>query len=148
MAQEQLAYPFQGGKDIMTRFFKENVIVSPEIIQKRATGLVIFKFTADEKGKITKMIIYYADDSILAEPVINAIKKSNRKWVIPNYEKFHDYIIPFQFSFNPPAADSINVEKPFYDAYRNRAPITTSNQVPLDLATLLPAVIVKYDITQ
>jgi len=147
MAQEQLSFPFQGGKEVMTRFFRDNVVVSPEIIQKRAVGMVIFKFTADTKGKITKMIIYYADDTILAGPVADAIKKSNHKWIIPDYEKSHDYIIPFSFSFNTPVADTVEMEKPFYDGYRSRKPITTNNQVPLDLATLLPPVIVKYDIT-
>jgi hypothetical protein len=60
MAQEQLMFPFQGGNQIMTRFFKDSIIVSPEIIQKKATGVAIFKFTADEKGNIKKIIIYYS----------------------------------------------------------------------------------------
>jgi len=148
VAQQQLSFPFQGGKEVMTKFFKDNVVVSPEIIQKRAVGIVIFKFTADIKGKITKMVIYYADDAVFAEPVADAIKKSNHKWVIPDYEKSHDYIIPFSFSFNTPVADTVEMEKPFFDGYRSRKPITTNNQVPLDLATLLPPVIVKYDITR
>lgn len=147
MAQEQLAFPFQGGKTIMARFFKENVIVSPEIMQKRATGLVLFKFTADENGKITKMIIYYADDAILAGPVISALRKSNHKWIIPDHEKYHDFIIPFSFNLNTVKADSLGIEKPFFDAYRNRQPVLTDEQVPLGLATLLPAVIINYDLT-
>jgi len=147
MAQEELSFPFQGGKNIMNRFFKENLIVTPEIIKKRATGLVLFKFTADENGKLTKMIIYYADDKILAGPVVEAMKKSNRKWVIPNHEQLHDYIIPFSFNINTPVPDSLHIEKSLYNGYLNRAPITTTNQVPLDMATLLPAVMVNYDIT-
>jgi hypothetical protein len=146
LAQEQLAFPFQGGKIVMTAFFKENVVVSPEIIQKKATGMVLFKFTADEKGKITKMIVYYADDAILAAPVIDALKKSNRKWIIPDHEKYHDFIIPFSFSLNALKAGSPAMEKPFMDAYRNRQPVLTVDQVPLGEATLLPAIIINYDV--
>ena len=130
----------------MNRFFEKNLIVTPEIIQKRATGLVLFKFTADERGRITKMIIYYADDSILAIPVVDALKKSNKKWIIPDHEKLHDFIIPFSFNINNLRADSLAEIKPFINGIRNRKPITTTNEVPLDLATLLPVVNVNYDI--
>lgn len=148
LAQETLSFPFQGGKDIMTRFFKDSLTVSPEIIQKKASGSVIFKFTADLRGRISKIIIYYADDAILAPPVIEALKKSNHKWIIPDHEKFHDFIIPFSFSFNTPAAANHALQASVYDYYRNRKPVVTDNQVPLDMATLLPTVMVKYDITR
>jgi hypothetical protein len=146
MAQEQLAFPFQGGKDVMTSFFKDSLTVSPDIIQKKATGVVIFKFTADQKGGITKLIVYYADDALLIPPVIEALKKSNHKWIIPDHEKFHDFILPFSLNFNPPATPVKGLNKALYDNYRSRKPIFTSNQVPLDMATLLPTVVVNYDI--
>jgi hypothetical protein len=148
LAQEQLSFPFQGGRDIMTRFFKDSLTVSPEIIQKKASGLVIFKFTADLQGRISKIIIYYADDAILAAPVIDALKRSNHKWIIPDHEKFHDFIIPFSFSFNTPATETRALQTAVYNYYRNRKPLVTNNQVPLDMATLLPTVTVKYDITR
>src|SRR5271165_4579486 len=101
MAQEQLSFPFQGGKEAMDHFFRDSLTVSQEIIQKKAVGTTVFKFTADEKGAITKIIVYYADDLVLAQPVIDALKKSNHKWIIPDREKAHDFIITFAFSFNP-----------------------------------------------
>jgi hypothetical protein len=146
MAQENLAFPFQGGKGVMSAFFRDSLTVSPEIELKKATGLVVFKFTADEMGRITKMVIYYADDAVLASPVIDALKKSNHKWIIPNHEKFHDFIIPFSFSFNPPALSIKGLQKAVYDYNTNRKPIFSTDQVPLDMATLLPTVMIKYDI--
>ena len=147
IAQEELAFPFQGGKDIMTRFFKDSLIVSPEIIRQRATGVVVFKFTADEMGRISRLIVYYADDQLLVGPVIDALKKSNRKWIIPNHEKLHDFIIPFAFNFSPPPNGNAELEKAMFDSYRNRRPISATNQVPIDMATLLPTIMVNYDIT-
>lgn len=148
LAQEQLSFPFQGGKDIMARFFKDSLTVSPEIVQKKASGSVIFKFTADIQGRISKIIIYYADDPILAGPAIEALKRSNHKWIIPDHEKFHDFIIPFSFSFNIPATANRALQAALYDYYRNRKPVITENQVPLGMATLLPTVVVKYDIAR
>jgi len=146
MAQQQLSFPFQGGSKIMTRFFKDSLIVSPEIMKSRAAGVVIFKFTADDKGSIKKLVVYYADDAILVPPVIEALRKSNHKWIIPDNEKVHDFIIPFTISFTPPASGSAAEQKGFYNYYQNRKPILTLNQVPLDMATLLPAVIVNYEL--
>jgi hypothetical protein len=146
MAQEKLSFPFQGGKDVMNAFFRDSLTVSREIAKKKAIGLVVFKFTADTKGHISKMVIYYADDVALASPVINALKKSNFKWVIPDHEKFHDFIIPFAFSFNKPALSNRDLQKAVYDNYTNRKPIFSTDQVPLDMATLLPTVMIKYDI--
>jgi len=148
LAQEQLSFPFQGGKDIMTGFFRDSLTVSPEIVHKHATGSVIFKFTADVQGRISKIIVYYADDAALVAPVIDALKRSDHKWIIPDHEKFHDFIIPFSFSFNVPAAEGQRLQAAIYDYVRNRKPVITENQVPLDRATLLPTVMVKYDITR
>lgn len=148
MAQQQLAFPFQGGKDVMTQFFQDSVIVSQDIVRHRASGVVIFKFTADEQGRISKIIIYYADDQVLAEPAIDALKRSNRKWIVPNHEKFHDFIIPFAFNFNTPPAEDPELQKEVYNYNRSRRPIAATNQVPLDMATLLPTVIIKYDIVE
>jgi hypothetical protein len=148
MAQEQLLFPFQGGKEGMDKFFKDSLTVSPEIIQKKAIGTAVFKFTADEKGAISKIIVYYADDAILAPTIIDALRKSNHKWIIPDREKTHDFIITFAFSFNPPATDSGDLQKTVYDNYRTRNPITSTNQVPLNEATLLPNVVVNYDVAQ
>ena len=148
MAQEQLSFPFQGGKEGMDKFFKDSLTVSPEIIQKKAIGTAVFKFTADQKGAISKIIVYYADDAVLAPTIIDALKKSNHKWIIPDREKTHDFIITFAFGFNATAADNGDLQKTVYDNYRTRKPITSTNQVPLNEATLLPNVVVNYDVGQ
>src|SRR5665213_527245 len=111
MAHEQLSFPFQGGKEGMDKFFNDSLTVSQEIIQKKAIGTAVFKFTANEKGVISKIIVYYADDAILAPTIIDALKKSNHKWIIPDREKTHDFIITFAFSFNAPATDSADLQK-------------------------------------
>jgi hypothetical protein len=144
-AQETIPFPFQGGVSVMNRFFKDSVQVTNDIIQKKASGVVIFKFTADLSGVIKKIIIYYADDYSLTPPLIEALKKSNHKWVIPDHEKLHDFIIQFSINFNPPANDR-GVAADFYKFYSQRRPILSTNQVPLDDATLLPTVAVSYDL--
>ena len=146
MAQAQLAFPFQGGKDIMTRFFKDSLTVSNDIIKKRATGMAIFKFTADEQGAISKVVIYYADDLLLTPPIIAALKKSNRKWIIPDHEKFHDFLIPFSVRFNPPILNNAEVQKSSYDFYKNSKRFMSTDQIPLNEATLLPAIVINYDL--
>ena len=148
MAQQQLAFPFQGGKDVMIRFFKDSLVVSPQLIQRKATGTAVFKFTADEKGIIKKVIIYYADDITLTQPIIEALKKSNRKWIIPDHEKVHDFIIPFTINFNPPSIPTAALQKAVYNFQSHRKPVLSFDQVPLDLATLLPTITVNYDLTQ
>jgi len=148
MAQEQLAFPFQGGSTVMTQFFKDSLKVSPEIIKSKATGTVVFKFTADEKGTIKKLVIYYADDAILALPMVEALKKSNHKWIIPDHEKFHDFILSFSIGFTPPEKGEALAQKAFYNSYVRRKPILSSNQVPLDNVTLLPTVVVNYKIDE
>lgn len=148
MAQQQLAFPFQGGSQAMTQFFKDSLTVSPEIVKSKANGTVIFKFTADEKGTIKKLVIYYADDAILAPPMITALKKSNHKWVVPDNEKFHDFILSFTIGFTPPATGTPSPQKALYNFYQKRKPILSTNQVPLDNVTLLPTVTVNYKIDE
>lgn len=145
-AQEELAFPFQGGSAIMTRFFTDSLKVSPEIVAKKATGMAVFKFTADVSGNISKIVIYYADDYLLTLPVIEALKKSSKKWIIPNKEKFHDFIIPFSINFNKPTTGVADVQKAAYAFYKVRKPIIAKDQIPLNAATLLPTVVVQYDI--
>ena len=147
-AQETLAFPFQGGKEVMAKFFKDSLVVSPQLIAKKATGTAVFKFTADEKGTIKKIIIYYADDIMLTPPIIEALKRSNHKWVIPDHEKLHDFIIPFNVSFNTPAISNTALQKAVYNYNTHKKPVITTDQVPLDMATLLPTVSVNYDILQ
>jgi len=146
MAQEQLAFPFQGGKDVMTQFFKDSLSVSQDIIQKKETGTVVIKFSARQNGVISKIVVYYADDAILVQPVIDALRKTTRKWIISSNERIHDFIIPFVFSFNPPETAGSDLQKTVYDNYRTRKPILSKDQVPLDETTLLPPVPVSYDL--
>jgi hypothetical protein len=154
-AQEQLAFPFKDGKEAMAQFFKDSLEVSPEIIQKRAVGTAFFKFTSDDKGNISKIIVYYADDAIFVEPIVDALKKSNHQWVLPKREKTHDFILPFIFSFTPPKStnpkqktSTLKVQKKLYSNYLAHSPIMAADQVPLGESTLLPPVLVIYDITQ
>lgn len=145
-AQEDLAFPFQGGAPVMNKFFRDSVTVGSDIITKKAAGVAVIKFTADVNGNIQKLVIYYADDYLLTLPAIAALKKSTKKWIIPNKEKFHDFIIPFSFNFNDPATGLPEIQKAAYDFYKNRRPIIANDQIPLNAATLLPTVVVKYDI--
>ncbi len=148
LAQQELAFPFQGGNKIMTQFFKDSIIVSPAIIKSRANGNVVFKFTADDKGIIKKLVIAYADDAVLAPPLIEALKKSSYKWVIPDHEKSHDFIITFAVGFTPPLTTTPVLQKALYNFYTKRKPIISVNQVPLDNATLLPTILVNYKIEE
>ncbi len=145
MAQP-IAFPFKGGRDAMIQFFKDSLLVSDDIILKKATGTVVFKFTANTQGAISKIIVYYAEDAVLAPPVIEALKKSSRHWMIPVHEMTHDFIIPFSFGFNPPTSETAELHKIVYDNYRNRLPIAATDQVPLNDSTLLPIVQINYDI--
>lgn len=148
MAQEQLAFPFQGGKDIMTRFFTENIIVPKDVVKKRVNGTAIFKFTADENGALSKIVLYYADDLALTPFIIEALKKSSSKWIIPNREKVHDFILPFSIRHNTPVTGLAEVQKTHYDFYKNAKPFVSADQIPLNEASLLPAIVINYDTAQ
>ena len=144
-AQEgNLAFPFQGGSPIMTRFFKDSLQVGTDVVNKKATGTAVIKFTADLSGNISRIVIYYADDYILAVPIIEALKKSTKKWIIPNKEKYHDFILPFSIAYLYPSSGQAEVQKAAYEFYVQRRPIISKDQIPLNSATLLPTVIVEY----
>ncbi|OKS89179.1 hypothetical protein [Mucilaginibacter polytrichastri] len=148
MAQKELAFPFQGGQQVMTSFFKTNFTPSADLKQHNAAGVVILKFTADEKGAIKKIIVYYADDFSLAQPAADLLKKSDHKWIVPDGEKLHDFILPISISFNEPVTGAAVVQKTFSAYYNKRSPVLTNNQIPLDMATLLPTITLKYDVGQ
>ena len=148
MAQQELAFPFQGGKQIMMQYFKDNVTIPAELIKQQANGVAVFKFTADQQGNIQKIIVYYADDVSLTPPIIEALKKSARKWIIPDKEKVHDFILPFTIKFNSPAMETVALDKSAYAYYNKRQPVMAFNQIPIDMATLLPAVVINYDLNQ
>jgi len=148
MAQEQLSFPFQGGKEIMTRFFTENLRVPKDAVKKRVAGTAVFKFTADENGTLSKIVIYYADDLALTPFIVEALKKSSSKWIIPNKEKFHDFILPFSIRHNTPVTGVAEVQKSHYDFYKNSKPFVSTDQIPLNEASLLPTIIVNYDVAQ
>lgn len=130
----------------MDRFFKDSLTVSPDIIEKRATGTVTFKFSADQSGIVKNILIYYADDILLTPPLIEALRKSSRKWIIPDNEKLHDFIITFSVNFHPPATGNTPVAIAGYRYYKQRSPIVAADQIPVGSSTMLPPVIVNYDI--
>lgn len=146
MAQQDLAFPFQGGQPIFNKFFKDSLIVSKDIIRKRATGMAIFKFTADDSGKLSKIVVYYADDLLLTPPIIEALKRSSKKWIIPDKEKFHDFIIPFSIRLNTSSTASAEVQKTHFDTYKSNKPLISADQIPLNEASLLPTIVVNYDV--
>jgi hypothetical protein len=148
VAQKKTPFPFKGGREHMTNFFKDSLIVPQSIIDKKAYGIVVFKFTADPLGRVSKMMVYYADDLILVQPAVDAIKRSNRRWTIPAGEMSNDYMITFSFNFNPPAAPSADLQGAIYDYNINRRPIPFTNESLLDNCILLPTVVVNYDIPQ
>lgn len=143
-ANKQLPVPFKGGNEAMMQFFKDSLKITPAISKAKATGLTIFKFTADTKGNITKMVVYYADDYLLTQPVIEALKKTSGKWVIPDHYQFYDFVIPFSINLTATAKNKLANQKAMYDYYQNRKPILSYDQVPLNTATLLPAVVINY----
>jgi hypothetical protein len=148
MAQKKSPFPFRGGKEHMLEFLKDSLVVSPQIMKEKATGTVTFKFTSDQLGNVTKMVLYYADDAVLVQPVIDILKKSNRKWVLPDDVKVNDYLITFTFNFNPPATPNRELQKEVYNYISNRKPIIFANQAVLDLTTLLPTIVINYDLPQ
>lgn len=146
MAQEGVTFPFQGGSRVMTQFFKDSLKISREIKHIKASGVVVFKFTADDNGVVRKIVIYYADDANLAPPAIEALRKSSHKWIIPEHEKLHDFIIPFLIRIDPSEALDRETQNSIYDFYSKRKPIVARDQMPLDMTTLLPTIVVNYDL--
>lgn len=132
----------------MTNFFKDSVIVSQDIIQRKATGLVTLKFSADPLGRVSKIVVCYADDISLAQSAIDALKRSGGHWDIPVHFKSYDYLITFSFNFSPPASPGADLENAVYDFAIYRKPVLTTNQLPLGAVTLLPTIAVNYDIPQ
>jgi hypothetical protein len=144
-AQQGMAFPFQGGKDVMMDYFKKSVIIPDEVMKRKATGTAVLKFTADEKGAIQKIVVYYADDYLITIPFIDALKKSDRKWIIPNDEKLHDFVISFTVNLTMPEGKaSASLQKQVYESYKQRRPVFATNPVPLGVASLLPAIITTY----
>lgn len=143
MAQAQLEFPFQGGKEVMLDFFEKNVAVSDYLKQHAANGLVVMKFTSDQQGSIIKLVVYYADDVKLTQPVISALKATNGRWIVPANEKTCDFVIPFTFK---PNTTKPATAKTMFQFYTSRAPIVATDQIPLNTVTLLPAVQVLYDL--
>jgi len=145
-AQQGMAFPFQGGKDVMMDFFKKNVTIPDELKKRKATGTAVLKFTADQKGAIQKVVVYYADDYIITIPFIEALKKSDHKWIIPDDEKLHDFLISFTVNLEMPAGKaSAATQKQVFDSYRQRKPVWAVNPIPLDMTTLLPGIITTYN---
>jgi hypothetical protein len=141
MAQTEMDFPFQGGSKVMADYFNNNVVVTDLIKQRAASGVVVMKFTSDEKGSIIKMVVYYADDASLTEPVIKAMKGTNGKWIVPDKQKSYDFLIPFSISMDAPNAKA---NKAMLQFYNSRSPIVATDQIPLNLVSLLPAVQIKY----
>ncbi len=132
----------------MMNFFKDSLIVPQHLIDRRATGVVVFKFSADALGRVSKIVLYYADDAVLAQPAADALKLSSGKWDIPVGTASNDYLITFSFSFIPPAAAGVDLVNAVYDYTVNHKPITFPNQFLADYCILLPTVTVNYDIPQ
>ncbi|QKJ31856.1 hypothetical protein HQ865_19510 [Mucilaginibacter mali] len=141
MAQAEMDFPFQGGNKVMTDYFTANVIPTAAIKYRAASGTVVMKFTADEKGSIIKMVVYYADDASLAEPIIKALKGTNGKWIIPDKQKTYDFLIPFSISIDAPTTKA---SKAMLQFYNSRSPIIATDQIPLNLVSLLPTIQIKY----
>lgn len=143
--RKELPAPFKGGIDTMFRFFKDNFTVSPQIIKAKASGLAIFKLTADNKGMITSIVVYYADDYLLTQPAIDALRRTNGKWVIPGEVRSYDFIVQFSINYKPLTAIRPAALKSILDYYQHHTPINATDQVPLNYATLLPTIIVNYE---
>jgi hypothetical protein len=144
MAQAEMDFPFQGGSRVMADYFTNHVVITDLIKQRAASGVVVMKFTSDEKGSIIKMVVYYADDVSLTEPVIAALKGTAGKWIVPVKQKFYDFLIPFSINIDAPTAKA---NKAMLAYYNNRTPIVANDQIPLNLVSLLPTVQIKYTYT-
>jgi hypothetical protein len=145
-AQDQSPFPFKAGSEAMAKFFKDSVSLSPDLQAKRANGTVVIKFSADANGAISRIIVYYADDIILAQPIIEALRKSANQWVIPGNRMRCDFEISFTIGFNLPASPSPELKDQLYAFYADRRHITANNEIPLGQVTLLPNVMLTYEI--
>jgi len=141
MAQAEMDFPFQGGSRVLADYFTNNIAVTDLIKEKAASGVVVMKFTADEKGSIIKMVVYYADDVILTQPIIAALKGTDGKWIVPAKQKFYDFLIPFAINIDQPTTKATKAMLAYYNS---RNPIVATDQIPLNLVSLLPTVQVKY----
>jgi len=143
-AKFELPVPFKGGIDSMQLFFKDHFFVTPQIKQAKASGLAIFKITVEVKGMIESIVVYYADDVQLTQPAIDALKRTNGKWVIPKSVKAYDFIIPFAINYKPEGGLKPAAMKAILDYYEHRKPLTAPDQVPLNYATMLPTINIDY----
>ncbi len=130
----------------MQKFFRDGVVISPDLQAKKANGTVVVKFSADVNGGISRVVVYYADDLTIAEPVIQALYKTRGQWVIPGNRMRGDFLISFTINFNLPASPSPELKDQLYTSYAQRRPVTASNEIPLGQVTLLPNVVVTYDV--
>lgn len=144
VVKKELPQPFKGGIDTLLQFFKDNLAVSPQIIKAKASGTAIIKFSADSKGFITSIVIFYADDYLLTQPATDALRRSNGKWVIPKEVESYDFVLQFTYSYKPEGAVKPAALKAILDFQQQHRPIIATNQVPLNYATLLPTVVVNY----
>ncbi len=145
-SKAQSPFPFKAGSEAMNKFFRDSINISPDLAARKATGTVVLKFSADGNGSISKIVVYYADDVSLTQPVIDALNKSNRQWAIPGNRKLYDYVISFTIYFNLPDNASPELKEQFYKFYSQRRQITAANEVPLGQVTMLPNVIFTYDL--
>lgn len=142
--KKELPQPFKGGLDSLFLFFKDNLVVTPQIIKAKATGSAIIKFSVDNKGYLTSIVIYYADDYLLTEPATDALRRSNAKWVIPKEADSYDFVIQFTYNYKPEGSIKPAAMKAILDFQQQHKPIISPNQVPLKFATLLPTIVVDY----
>ncbi len=140
-----LPAPFKGGIDTMFQFFKDNLKVSQQIIKAKASGTVIIKFSTDTKGYITSIVVFYADDYSLIQPVTDALRRTNAKWVIPAPATEYDFVAQFIFNYKPEGDIKPAALKSILDFYQQRKPIIATDQVPLKYATMLPTIVVNYE---
>lgn len=145
-AQDQSPFPFKTGSEAMMKFFKDSTVISPDLQARRANGTVMLKFSTDVNGTISRIVVYYADDLGLAQPVIDVISKTRGQWVIPGNRMRCDFLLSFTINFNLPANPSPELKEQLYAAYASRRPVTASNEIPLGQVTLLPNVVLTYDV--
>jgi len=144
VVKKELPQPFKGGIDSLLLFFKDNLVVSPAIVKAKASGTAIIKFSADSKGFLTSIVIFYADDYILTQSSTDALRRSNGKWVIPKEVESYDFVLQFTYNYRPEGAIKPTALKAMLDFQQQHKPIIATNQVPLNYATLLPTIVVNY----